>query len=81
MQQAGAINPEDAYRLYQDKIKLDEQGNVVAWDGGVAHGINDFAASLKILIAAGRISSTGLVPVECRQLEPLPKAQVRQTRT
>ena len=47
MQQAGAINPEDAYRLYQDKIKLDEQGNVVAWDGGVAHGINDFAASLK----------------------------------
>lgn len=47
MQQAGAINPEDAFRLYQDKIKLDEQGNVVAWDGGVAHNINDFAASLK----------------------------------
>ena len=47
MQQAGAINPEDAYRLYQDKIKLNEQNEVVAWDGGVAHNINDFAASLR----------------------------------
>ena len=47
MQQAGAINPEDAYRLYQDKIKLDEQGNCVVWDGGVAHNVNDFAANLK----------------------------------
>ena len=47
MQQAGAINPEDAYRLYQDKIKLDEQGNCVVWDGGLAHNVNDFAANLK----------------------------------
>ena len=47
MQQAGAINPEDAYRLYQDKIKLDDNGNVVAWDGGVSHDINDFCSSLK----------------------------------
>ena len=47
MQQAGAINPEDAYALYKDKIKLDDENNCVVWDGGVAHNVNDFAASLR----------------------------------
>jgi len=46
-QKAGAINPEDAYALHRDKIKLDDNGNVVAWDGGVSHDINEFASSLK----------------------------------
>ena len=47
LQQAGAISPEDAYKLYQDKFKLDENGSVVAWDGGVPKQLNEFASGLK----------------------------------
>ena len=47
LQQAGAINPEDAYALYRDKIKLDEQNNLIGLDGGVQKPIAEFAASLK----------------------------------
>ena len=47
LQQAGAINPEDAYALYRDKIKLDEQNNLIGLDGGVQKPIAEFAAGLK----------------------------------
>ena len=46
-QQAGAINPEDAYALYQNKIELNEAGEVVAMDGGVQKPIAEFTNSLK----------------------------------
>ena len=47
MQQAGAINPEDAFALYRDKIRLDDQNQVIALDGGVQKPIAEFAAGLR----------------------------------
>lgn len=46
-QQAGVQQSEHMYALLKDKLRMDEQGTVVALDGGVQQNLGDFLGNLK----------------------------------
>lgn len=46
-QQAGVLDPDDMYELEKSKLRMNEQGNVVALHGGVEADLNAYLGDLK----------------------------------